>query len=249
MGAQPRYINKYTQSYRKRFPTSPILLLRQDGGDLFWRPTWLQVKNMEPAVSVVRAMVDQSHRSPKVLLHIFSNGGSYTACQLADVYHNSLPSSGVETRTLPISALILDSTPSLPNSRAAHSAISEMLPKKSPVVRAVAGVLLWVYIGFGLVVDKVLAREDLVTSLRRKLNSGAFTQDELKRVYIYSQADHLIPARDIESHAEDARAVVGKDRVQLEDFGTTRHVGHVMGNEPRYWGLVENLWRESMQKR
>lgn len=245
MGAQSRYIRKYLTPYQTKFPQSPILLLRQDGSDLFFRPKWQQIKNLAPAISAIRRLVDEKRpNKPHVLVHIFSNGGSYTACQLADAYRDASPG---KDELLPISALILDSTPSLPSSRRAHAAISESLAKAG-LGRVIGSAAVWAYIGLGKAIETVTGSEDITTSLRRRLNdpTGAFMQGTLKRLYIYSQADKLIPASDVEAHAQEAISLIGRHRVQLEDFVSSRHVGHVMLDEQRYWTLIENLWKESV---
>ncbi|KAL2429650.1 hypothetical protein ABEF95_008692 [Exophiala dermatitidis] len=242
MGARSRNIKKYTTAIQTRYPASKILLLRQDGNDLFWRPVSVQLRNLAPAVETVRSLVEK--RKPdrlRVLVHIFSNGGSYTACQFADAYRNTTG------KLLPVSALVLDSTPSFPNIVRTHQAFSEYLPKPPPVY-ALLSAALWAYIGLGNLVGKLAGSEDITMSLRRRLNdpNGAFTQGKVKRVYIYSQADKLIPAADVEAHAKEAMAVIGPDRVKLEDFVTSRHVAHVVLDEKRYWTIVENLWQETV---
>ncbi|KAK5200347.1 hypothetical protein LTR92_000890 [Exophiala xenobiotica] len=243
MGAQPRYIKKYTKPYQMMYPQSPILLLRQNGADLFWRPLFLQRTAIQPALSVIQQLVDEKRpNKPRVFVHIFSNGGSYTASQFTAAYRDFSPN---KDELLPISALVLDSTPSLPSARRAHTAISESLPKSGPL-RAIGSVAVWGYIGMAKTIETVSGSENITTWLRKKLNDpeGAFMQDGLKRLYIYSQADALIPADDVEAHANEAISIIGKDRVQLEDFVSSRHVGHVMLDEKRYWGLVETLWKE-----
>ncbi|EXJ84026.1 hypothetical protein A1O3_04693 [Capronia epimyces CBS 606.96] len=240
MGAKSRNIRKYTKAIQTRFPVSSILLLRQDGGDLFWRSVGQQMTNLAPAVGVVRHLVyNRKPNQPRVLMHIFSNGGSYTACQFADAYR-------ISTGELPpISALILDSTPSCPSTIRNHTAICEYLPK-SPAAYTLGSAAVWAYLGLGKVVGTVAGKEDFTLSLRRRLNdpASAFTHDTVKRVYIYSQADKLIPAADVESHAEEATQIIGRDRVQLEDFGPSRHVAHAVLDEKRYWAIVEGLWNE-----
>ncbi|KIW21507.1 hypothetical protein PV08_02087 [Exophiala spinifera] len=243
MGALPRYIAKYTKPYQSIFPRSPILLLKQDGADLFWKPRYFQGHAIQPALSVIRQVVQEKlPGKPRILLHIFSNGGSYSALFLADAYRNSSPN---KDETLPISALILDSTPSLPSSKSGHAAISELLPKSEPM-RTVSSAAIWAFIGIAQTYETLSRSENITIWLRRKLNEpgSAFTQDGLKRLYIYSQADALIPAGDVESHAKEAVDIIGEERVQLEDFETSRHVGHAMLNGQRYWKLVEDLWKE-----
>ncbi|KIX08749.1 uncharacterized protein Z518_03406 [Rhinocladiella mackenziei CBS 650.93] len=243
MYAASRYIKKYTKAYQTRYPSSSILLLRQDGGDLFWRTVRQQVQNMEPAVSVVQRHVKTKQSSQsKVLLHIFSNGGSYTACLLADTYLSS------SNQLLPIAALVFDSTPSLPSAARSHTAICEALPKSIPA-RAIGSAAVWAYLGIGYVLDKVGGKENIIMTLRRKLNhpQGAFMQRYLNRLYIYSQADPLIPAEDVEQHAREAAAVIGNGRVEMADFVSSRHVGHVMLDERRYWNVIETLWNKSLE--
>lgn len=243
MGASSRNVRKYLSTYQTLFPTTPILLLKQDGGDFFWRSKSTLAENLRSAVLVIKEMLESKETdNPKILLHIFSNGGAFSAINLTTSCHASLGAH------LPISALILDSTPSLPNARRAHEAISESLPKSGPL-RLLGQTALWAYIGAGMAVDKVFGIENLTLWLRRMLNDpqGAFMQGDLKRVYIYSQADKLVPWMDVEAHAKDAEALIGPARVQLEDFVTSRHVGHILVDAPRYWNIVVDFWKEAMK--
>ncbi|OAP62877.1 hypothetical protein AYL99_02104 [Fonsecaea erecta] len=311
MSAQPRNIVKYTGAYRTRYPRARILLLRQDGGDFFFRTQAQQLRNLAPAVVVVERLLaatkkereeerktktmkkdnggggggggdrdgdgdgDDGH-DLRVLIHIFSNGGAWTACQLADAYYqqqsrrhqNQRDRSDFESDSnstkdhhsplwlLPITALVLDSTPSLPNMAASHTAICASLPKTPPGVRLLSSALVWGYLGAARAVGAVTGQEPPTLSLRRRLNDprGAFTHQSRcgrrgHRVYIYSQADALIPAADVEQHAREAAEVLGpggSDKVRLEDFVSSRHVGHVLADPERYWGIVDRVWRESV---
>ncbi len=257
MYAFSKHIAKYTSAYKSKYPTSPILLLRQDGGDFFYRTNAQQMKNLEPAIATIRRLRSDKPKGGRlrVLMHVFSNGGAWTVCQLADAYSSatslSTPGVDVQHELLPISALVLDSTPSLPNPSASHTAICEALPKKPPLLRAIGEAAVWGYISLAQSVDFALGREHLTLNLRRRLNDpqGAFMQDHLRRVYIYSQGDALIPASDVEAHAQDARVVVGEDdgeRVKMEDFGKTRHVSHMLGDPERYWRVVDDIWSRSV---
>ena len=257
MYAFSKHIAKYTSAHRQRYLTTPILVLRQDGGDFFYRTNAQQMKNFEPAIATIRHLRAKKPTGEKlrVLLHVFSSGGAWTVCQLADAYSSavslSLPSVDLKPELLPISALILDSTPSLPNPAASHTAICQNLPKEPPLLRAIGEAAVWGYISLARTFDFALGREHLTLNLRRRLNDpeGAFMQDRLRRVYIYSQGDALIPASDVEAHAEDARAVIGEDgaeRVKMEDFGKTRHVSHIVGDPERYWRVVDDIWSWSI---
>ncbi|KIY03976.1 uncharacterized protein Z520_00668 [Fonsecaea multimorphosa CBS 102226] len=270
LGASPRNIVKYTTVYQRAYARSRILLLRQNGGDFFFRTNATQMRNLGPAVSLIRELAltkkkGEGKEELRVLMHIFSNGGSWTACQLADAYYQhqrqrqlqQLPvgSSDEDEANdalllLPITALVLDSTPSLPNTTAAHTAICEStLPRSSPApVRALGSALIWTYLRAGNAVEAVTGWENATLSLRRRLNDprGAFTAHKLPRVYMYSQADAMIPAADVELHAREAAEVLGQEKVRLEDFGTSRHVGHVLADPERYLAVIGGLWKRSV---
>lgn len=257
MYALPKHITKYTNVYKSKYPNSPILLLRQDGGDFFWRTNAQQMKNLRPAVTTIRQLSTGKHDGEKlnVLMHVFSNGGAWTVCQLSDAFSStmsvSLPDFAVQPELLPISTLVLDSTPSLPNPSASHTAICEALPKNPPVLRKLGEAAVWGWISSTQTIGDLLGREHVTLNMRRRLNDpgGAFMQTGLKRMYIYSQGDKLIPAADVEAHAEAARAVLGEEgaeRVELEDFGQTRHVSHMVGDPDRYWSIMDRVWNESM---
>ncbi|OQV06728.1 hypothetical protein CLAIMM_11261 [Cladophialophora immunda] len=269
MYAQPRNIVKYTKVYQATYPRARILLLRQDGGDFFFRTQAQQMRNLVPAVSLIRELDSEkkeegSGRELKVLLHIFSNGGAWTACQLADAYHHQqrglaptpLDEADHAFLLLPITALVLDSTPSLPNAVASHTAICEALPKSPRPLRALGSVLVWGYLGLAQAVGVATGQENVTLSLRRRLNDprGAFARHghghgpPPPRVYIYSQADALIPAADVERHAHEAAQVLGRENVRLEDFVASRHVGHVLADPARYWAIIGALWRESASR-
>lgn len=240
MGASSRNVRKYLSTYQTQLTSTPILLLKQDGGDFFWRLKSTLARNVKLAVSVIKGVVEaKKGESPRMILHIFSNGGSFSAINLADFYRAST------REQLPLSALLLDSTPSLPNASRTHEAISESLPKSGPL-RVLRQGGLWAHIGAGKAIDTVVGFENITLWLRRKLNDPqrAFMQGDLKRVYIYSKADRLA---DVEAHAKDVEAIVGSGKVQLEDLVTSRHVGHLLSDGPRYWSIVKKLWKEAVK--
>jgi hypothetical protein len=237
-------------------------------------------------------------------MHVFSNGGAWTACQLADAYKYSAKDeeeeeeeggeAGEASAILPIDALILDSTPSLPDPQASHAAICEALPSRTtyPLTRKAGELAVWWYLTLASRVDALVGREHLTLNIRRRLNDpeGPFMMQQrgrghgrglgpgLPRVYIYSDGDKLIPAADVESHAEEAKKkrirIIEREKMEesgakernangnanvngtnngngndddtgiwLENFGQTRHVGHMLGDPDRYWGVVERMWR------
>jgi hypothetical protein len=260
MYAQSKHVLKNTVPYQQLFPSSPILLLKQDGKDIFFRTISQQITNLKPAiefVDLIAARGARQNRAPRVHMHAFSNGGAHTALTLADAFALSHSSSSVspggafpsKSSILPLSSLILDSTPSSSDPFAAHIAISEVLPKSPLPLKLACDVVVWSY----LIITRLLSSlpygpEDIIIALRRRLNDpdAAFTQPGSRRCYIYSKGDKLVGWKDVESHAWEARKVLGNERVGMEDFGATMHVGHVRGDAERYWRVVKELWAESV---
>lgn len=237
--ALPKHIAKYTSAYQRIYPNTPILVLKQDGPDLLWRPNAWQMESLKPAVSVVKGVQNRTTR-PQILMHVFSNGGSFAACQFADAF-----------ALQPVSALIIDSAPSIPTISTGYVAMSQGLPKSLPApLRALGGVLLYSFIGVASVVGSLMGVEDVISGMRWKLNDrkGAFMQNGLSRMYIYSESDELVPWQHVEAHANEARQVVedlggnGTAKVKLEKFVGSKHVGHAVVDAERYWGLVKTFW-------
>lgn len=257
--ALPKHISKYTSVYQRIYPSTPILLVAQDGPDLMWRPNAWQMENLKPALEVIRGLQEARGRRLRTLVHVFSNGGCFTACQLADAYALSARAenqhsgwlAGPVTK-LPISALIIDSAPSIPDMRSGFVAMSQGLPSSLPgPVRLVSGALLYSFMATSSVVGKLFGVENVITSMRRKLNDahGAFMANGVPRMYIYSESDELVPWEHVEMHAKEAKNVLDKrgrspsDKwLKLEKFVGSRHVGHVMIDAERYWRIVKTHW-------
>lgn len=249
--ARSKNISKYTAEYQRIYPRSPILLLKQDGPDLFWRPNAWQMDALKPAVSVIKSLQAEQTSDLKVLMHVFSNGGSFTACQLTDAFTVQSQSEGSQ---LPLSALIFDSAPSIPSASSGYVAMSQGFSPTLPApVRLFCGAVLYSLARAASIGGALFGKEGVHAGLRRKLNdrNGAFMQKGLSRMYIYSKTDELVPWQHVELHADEARKVIeemgnnSSAKVQMEEFVGSKHVSHVVVDRDRYWRLVQDFWAES----
>lgn len=251
--ALPKHISKYTTPYQTLYPSVPIILLKQDGPDLMWRPKSWQMENMKPVVEIIKGLERDKGRALRVLVHVWSNGGSFTITQLADAYVLFPKDSSVSV--LPVTVLIIDSAPSVPGIKTGYVAMSQGLPKALPEpVRLLGGGLVYGLISVGALIGKLLGVEGAITGMRRKLNdpSGPFMTDGVQRVYIYSETDELVPWQEVEEHAREAKHIFnaekagsGEERVKTEKFVGSRHVGHLMVDADRYWRIVKSFWKET----
>ena len=264
--AQPKYVSKYTAAYRKMYPQTAILLLKQDGPDMMWRPNAWQMDNMKPAVDILRG--ETTGRLPRPIhMHVFSNGGAFTACRLAEAIDlaekSSLGNDGgsnssMKDFTLQISTLVIDSAPSIPSLARGRVALTQGMPASLPgPVRAVGGLILYSSMISLSLVSRMLGSEGVLTGTRRKLNDtdGPFIAAGIKRIYIYSESDELVPYQEVEEHAHEARDIYdnqfggsGHDQVQFEKFEGSKHVAHAVKDPDRYWSIIKKLWPAGSDK-
>ena len=80
------------------------------------------------------------------------------------------------------------------------------------------------------------ARMDLIDMKLIKSNRG--------RLYLYSTGDRMVGWEDVESHALEAER--SRERVKMEKWGGTPHVGHMANDGNRYWGAIESFWLRAL---
>jgi hypothetical protein len=239
-GAQNRYIAKYTAEYRAIFPSSRIIVITTSAKDICFRNSARKQRRMRPAIERIsnyRYLVDQNFESG-ILLHVFSEGGSNKACELAEAHYNV-------TRTrLPVSALFLDSTPGHPRFLRLCEALNKSLPQ-IPVLRHIAIIFasamlgcIWIlYTGIKGFENNVISRT------RRRINDPLYFDPTAPRCYLYSKSDTLIAWQDVYEHMEQsASAGIPVTDVQFENSG---HVGHAKEEPRRYWDAVFATWQEA----
>lgn len=171
-------------------------------------------------------------RRNEVTLHMFSNAGIYTACQLADLANAELG------HPIPLHALIFDSCPG-------HGSYSRMakpmlvnLPRAPylylPGMLAVHGFVsvfaLLEQFGFENVVER---------GFRRSNEDADLSGKDVPRLYLYSKEDEIVGWRDVEEHAEIARRRGCVVRMVL--FRDSAHVAHARGDGDKYWYAVRQM--------
>lgn len=193
-------------------------------------PTAARLKMSKPILEIVH-----TESEPKILVHLFSNGGSLSLADISHVWKKQ------KEEVLPVKAMILDSAPGSPGLREAWTAMAIGLPKgmfwyPAAAVLAVASLSFWV--------GKKLGLSNLVEETRKDLNDGSVIDLGAKRLYVYSEADRLVGWKDVERHASEARER-GVEVVLWKAEGSA-HVQH-MGkpgdeNWTRYWRLPIVAW-------
>ncbi|TAQ87589.1 hypothetical protein B7494_g4105 [Chlorociboria aeruginascens] len=229
MNASPRHISKYANGYISHYPNSTILIIRTSALDTTWNSHAQNIKRIAPVLEIIHSLPTAS----TLLLHLFSNGGAFTSCLLAEEY--SLRTGNA----LPITKLILDSSPGRLKAVASVRAFAVSLPKNF-TLRWIGLILLYVFYGMLRLQYMITRNVDIIERLRRALFDDKLF-GERERLYIYSVGDEMVEWNDVEEHAAEAeKRGFG---VKVEKYPGSGHCQHLMYDPERYWDAVQKLWR------
>lgn len=173
-------------------------------------------------------------------MHVFSEGGSNKACELATVYQHSTGS------RLPISALYLDSTPGHPRYLRLCSALAKSFPP-IPVLKQLATIIAAVLLGTIWLLYHVFVgyANNPVSQSRKQLLDPKLFDLQVPRCYLYSKKDALIAWQDIYEHAGESMEHNGSVTEVL--FEHSGHVDHAREEPNRYWDAITTVWRQSQE--
>lgn len=254
LGANEKHIAKFTSLYQKIAPEARILLI-QSAVPILISSYAYQRNVIQPAVAVVQERLlecgqqipYQIHKSsstsgvkaqPKMILHMFSNGGTNTATQLLIVLRerNQFP--------LPLAGILCDSCPAKGTYWRSYHAMVLSLPKD--IVSRIVGtaachailISLYSWIACGNENPASLQRRTLLDAETVQLGGPGEAPGRI--CYLFSKEDTMCQWEDIECHAQDAK----KLNWQVEEliFEGSAHCAHLRKDEQRYFKAVENLW-------
>ncbi|KAK0120295.1 hypothetical protein ONS95_011701 [Cadophora gregata] len=233
MGASSRSRSLSTthQKYHTLYPTSTILTLRSLPSYFLSTPTSTRLEGFSPIVPVI-----DSAPTPRILVHLFSNGGALTFTDICTVYKRQTG------KILPVQAIILDSAPGKPTIQQSWEALSIGMPRGwmwYPSAAVFAFLL-----GAGAVGRSVFGVYGLVYKTPGLLDDGTLVDGRAKRLYVFSEGDALVGWRDVEAHVEEFKKKGGEVMVLRER--DTPHVQHITLDAERYWENVEELWRSTV---
>ena len=230
-GAPPRAVAKYLVEYAIIYPSTRIILFTTASTDLIWATASRWRKELSPALRLLDDVPD-----PKVLVHLFSNGGAYKFLEFLKVYR------AIVNKQLQTTAIILDSAPGRGTFSRSVSAVSYELPKP-PYLYYPSLFLLYVgmllLFGFGALSRK----RNTIEQMDLDLNDSKHVSKCTRKCYIYSDKDHLVYPEDVEANADQAKAkgyVVRRER-----FLQSPHVSHMRIDGERYWRIVRSFWGET----
>jgi hypothetical protein len=231
-GAHGRHIEKYINGYKELFSEADVKVIETSIQDLCFRSSQSKRNNLRKDVVEIR------RTEGKILLHVFSDGGSNKACELAEAYYD------YHGHKLPISAFYLDSTPGTPRLTRLYKATSKSLSPSLLLRPATLGISVAVVSGIWGWYCLTGFDSNVITTTRKRLLDEEFWTLETPRCYLYSKADLEIDARDVQSHAQNSiRAGIPTTEMLLK---ATKHVQHGRDEPEMYWKLIQAIWNDTM---
>jgi hypothetical protein len=269
LGAARKHIVKYSTTYQELAPEARILLIESDV-QIITSSYKKQREVIKSAVSVALDTLAEcgyyepigestgagnlNHKlgspsssstmnetPPKILLHMFSNGGTNSATQFLIVLHEHLG------QPLPIIGLLFDSCPAKGTYWKSHNAMTLSLKPKGAASRILAAtavhcilIMLYSWIAWGNDNPATLMRRTLLDE--EMLTDASSDGDEVKGMacYLFSEADEQVDWMDIKDHAEEARRKGWA--VKEVVFERSGHCAHFSKDDERYAEAMRDMW-------
>ncbi|MCJ1292606.1 hypothetical protein MMC34_004158 [Xylographa carneopallida] len=227
-GANIKHVAKYIPGYIDLYPTAQIILVTSAFTDFVFGGSASKRLWLEPVIQILTP-----HPEARILVHLFSNGGSHKLWRLAKLYREK------QGRVLPMNAMILDSAPGKTTFERSAEAIAYELPK-AWYLRLPGLLLLHLFLSLLWAVLTATGRKSTIDRVWEELNDPDLISVKAIREYIYSKADRLVWWKDVEDHADEAEA--RGYQVRKEMFENTGHVAHMRLEYEKYWSEVAALW-------
>ncbi|KAL0945482.1 hypothetical protein HGRIS_000968 [Hohenbuehelia grisea] len=262
MGAKLPHLFKYTKVYEERYPEAEILLVRSEPM-FFLRPERTNQSHLLPLAERLKQLgcisYPEPHQGsesnsndsgpiqrpsqPRILVHVFSNGGTAQVATLGRLL-NKL---GATSPSNLISALVIDSSPGSNGLSSTLLAFGGLV--KNPFLRFFLKSFITSLYFCLYILGVVFRRSFPLDVLRRALLSPSllpWMTKDTPRLYVYSRTDELIPADQVEAQAR--QSTDAGLRTQTEVFDESPHVAHARTDPKRYWGAVRRAWEAAASR-
>jgi hypothetical protein len=238
-GARGKHIKKYTKWYQERFPATPIMVITTSAQDFILRTSQSKQERLQPTIDELEHLLGKT-ASPRILMHVFSEGGSNKACELVQAYKKR------HSACLAVAALCLDSTPGKPRFLRLCNALAKSFSPNlclEYVGLVIAFLVLgWIWILYHAFIGY---ERNPVSRSRQLLHDGEYFNLRAPRCYLYSKRDKLIAWMDVQDHATE-----GEDKgiPFMQVVFQSEHVKHMKESEQCYWKAVESTWKASSDR-
>ncbi|KAJ7623600.1 hypothetical protein FB45DRAFT_797823 [Roridomyces roridus] len=243
-----RLLGKYISNYRKRWPSTDIILVESTTG-FIWSSEKTRAEALQPLVKYLISTVygQQQTLASGILCHALSNGGAFQLMTLSRVLHSMLPSESPNFRSGMLRlATIIDSAPGAGEFASLLTTLGTNF--QSPTVKALLPIPVSV-IYAGTVMQRVALNQGnlfvLVHQYLEREELLPLADVEAPRTYIYSTEDHMVPFSSVEAHLAKLNATSRPFNVAAEKFSGSAHVSHERRDPGRYWNAIWAAWERS----
>ncbi|KAJ6782883.1 hypothetical protein PWT90_09281 [Aphanocladium album] len=259
-GSSAKNIGKYITGHRKLFRDAAVLLVTARLSEITVAPFAQMHARLQPAKDVIiryvlgGKLLQHGHASsPLILWHIFSNGGLNMAIQLARITRRDLAAAAGDDDASPggdldaaTGGVIMDCCPgdsSLSKTfRAAAYSLPNTLLSQTlgrllllPTIAVLLGVQ-----NSGLFSSSSGGGGGSLGGLYRGAHDPGVFGRGVRRLYLYSVSDPLVPWRFVNRHMAEAQAKgFAVDGAAIPGGG---HCALLRGDAGKYWRAVERFW-------
>ncbi|KAH7311709.1 hypothetical protein B0I35DRAFT_70957 [Stachybotrys elegans] len=229
--ARDAHLAKYVTQHRALFPTSRVLVVRSTWGHALSEARGYAELAAAARVIQARAADANGGTRTRMLMHVFSNGGTGNAVKVSTLLRRENQGKLV----MPRHVTIWDSCPGYQHWNRTHRALSDGMPLwTSPLIHIFMAVM-WVMFA-------AQGRQAPADENAKAINKPDILESEARRAYIYGTQDVMVDWKDVEDHAAKAKQI--GFNVRLERFGG-KHVAHMKEDSDRYWRVVKEVWEDS----
>ncbi len=241
---QPKHIRKYTDGYRKLFPTARIILVQCTMLEAMFQPVTSHNRSMLPVIDAVFSNGDSGTAiaPEELLVHVMSNSGMVNFISTIMTYQSLRQQTTLTP--FPHALLILDSAAGSLTffsnatrwSRALALATASWSPFPSVIMQVIWAIIITTALGLATLFRSKRIGRTIVRGVR----DPGLTSKESVRLYLYSKGDELVTWTSVEEHIADVKEMGFTCLSHV--FQKSPHVSHARMYPERYWGFVLNAW-------
>ncbi|KAJ7255646.1 hypothetical protein C8J57DRAFT_1345354 [Mycena rebaudengoi] len=247
MGAPLSQLLRYCAEYSTAYPAASQMLIQSDMVTVITESRKTNVHRQRPIVKMLSQFGLFNETPPRILLHVFSGGGSAQLLWLA-LAIEAEPSSKerMSTSHSPI-CLVLDSAPGTFQLSDLRRVLSLRLSGFGRLAGETLAFLLFHAVRISLAVSGRASPHDFVREGLNKPKILPWMDSTTPRLYLYSDADEVSRVDGVREHIAAARAK-GLN-VRVEEFVGSPHVQHSRADPDRYWAAVHAAWGQAVRSK